>query len=145
VHWGPIALRALGVAAAATLVIDAYVHLHDAYYYDSVQTAVVSQGDLFRTEAALAIASGAALLVWPRRVLVWAVAFLLAASAVGAVLLYRYVDVGALGPLPNMYEPTWVAPGKLASAYAEGAGALLAMSGLVVVAGHRLRSRRRSH
>jgi len=29
-----------------------------------------------------------------------------AASALGAVLLYRYVDVGSLSPLPNMYENT---------------------------------------
>jgi hypothetical protein len=52
-----------------------------------------------------------------------------AASAFGAVVLYRYVDVGRLGPLPNMYEPTWAPPGKAASAWAEGAGIILAAAG----------------
>ena len=37
------------------------------------------------------------------------------------MLLYRYVDVGSLGPLPDMYENTWQVPGKLLSAYAEAA------------------------
>jgi len=54
------------------------------------------------------------------------------ASGLAAVLLYRYVDLGALGPLPNMYENTWQVPGKLLSAYAEGAAIVLAGLGLVV-------------
>jgi hypothetical protein len=37
------------------------------------------------------------------------------ASALAAVLLYRYVDLGPLGPLPDMYENTWQVPGKLLS------------------------------
>jgi hypothetical protein len=40
------------------------------------------------------------------------------------VLLYRYVDVGAIGPVPNMYEPVWFGE-KLHSAYAEGGVALV--------------------
>lgn len=52
-----------------------------------------------------------------------------------AVLLYRYVNVGALGPLPDMYENTWQVPGKLVSAVAEGA--------VIVLAGLGLRSHRR--
>jgi hypothetical protein len=59
---------------------------------------------------------------WPR----WR-----SALALGAVLLYRYVDVGSLGPLPDMYEDTWQVPGKLLSAYAEGAAVLLAGVGLL--------------
>jgi len=45
------------------------------------------------------------------------------------VLLYRYVDVGTIGPLPNMYEPTWQVPGKPLSAYAEGGAAVLSALG----------------
>jgi hypothetical protein len=138
-----IGLRLLALAAAAALGIDAYVHLHDAGFYDSVRSSVLSQGDLFRAEAGMAIAVGAAVLVWPRRALAWAVAFLVAASAFGAVMLYRYVDVGSLGPLPNMYEPTWTTPYKLMSAYAEGIGAALTGLGLAAVALERMRSRRR--
>jgi hypothetical protein len=54
------------------------------------------------------------------------------ASALAAVLLYRYVDLGPLGPLPDMYENTWQVPGKLLSAYAEGAAVVLAGLSLVV-------------
>ncbi len=125
------AQRTLGVATAVLLAIDAYVHLHDAHFYDAVTTSTLSQGTLFRAQAAAAVVVGIALLVRPHPV-VWAVAVLVAASAVGAVLLYTYVDVGALGPLPDMYEPTWAAAGKPASAVAEGLGTLLAIIGFVM-------------
>jgi hypothetical protein len=122
--------RLVGVATAALLGIDAYVHAHDAAFYDAVRTSVISQGTLFRLEAAVAALIAVALLVRPSRFW-WAAALLVAASAFGAVVLYRYVDVGRLGPLPNMYEPTWALPGKAASAWAEGAGIILAAAGLL--------------
>jgi hypothetical protein len=133
--------RVLGAAAAAALAIDAYVHFRDAGYYTAVTTSVLSQATLFRVQAALAAALVLALLARPSR-LWWAAGFLVAASAFGAVLLYRYVDVGALGPIPNMYEPTWVSPGKLASAWAEGAATILTATGLLVAV--RVRRRRQS-
>jgi hypothetical protein len=123
--------RLLGVATAATLAVDAYVHLHDAGSYDSVTSSVLSEATLFRAQAILAALVAVALVLRPRPV-AWAVAVLVAAAAIGAVLLYTYVDVGALGPLPDMYEPTWNLPGKAASAYAEAAAVLLALSGFVV-------------
>ena len=123
--------RVLGAVAAAALATDAYVHFRDAGYYTAVTTSVLSQATLFRVQAALAAALALALLARPSR-LWWAAGFLVAASAFGAVLLYRYVDVGALGPIPNMYEPTWVSPGKLASAWAEGAATILTATGLLV-------------
>jgi hypothetical protein len=115
----------------ATLFIDGYVHFHNAGFYDAVRSSVLSQGTLFRLQAGLAVVVGLMLLVRPRR-LWWAVALLVAGSAFGAVELYRYVDVGALGPLPNMFEPTWALPGKLASAWAEGAGTAVSALGLVL-------------
>ena len=45
--------RLLGVATAAALGIDAYVHARDAGFYDAVRTSVISQGTLFRLEAGL--------------------------------------------------------------------------------------------
>jgi hypothetical protein len=123
--------RILGAAVAACLAIDAYVHLHDARFYDAVTTHVLSQATLFRVQASLAAAVGLALLIRPSR-LWWAAALILAGGAFGAVMLYRYVDVGALGPIPNMYEPTWVSPGKLASAWAEGAATVLTAAGLLL-------------
>ena len=62
----------------------------------------------------------------------WIGAFIVAASAIGAVLLYHYVDVEIIGPLPNMYEPTWEVPGKPLSAYAKGGAALLPALGFTL-------------
>ncbi len=123
-------LRMLGAAVAAALAVDAYVHLHDAAFYES-PTAVISKGTLFQVQAVIAIAIAIALLVRPHP-LVWALAVLVTVSAVAAVVLYSYVNVGAIGPLQNMYEPSWQVPGKLASAYFEGAGGLLSITGLVL-------------
>jgi hypothetical protein len=127
---GPLQ-RALAVATAVLLGIDAYVHLHDAHFYDSAATSSLSEGTLFRAQAIVAVIVAVALLIRPHPV-VWAVAVLVTASAVGAVLLYTYVDVGALGPLPDLYEPSWVPAGKLASAVAEGLRTLLAITGFVL-------------
>ena len=83
-----------------------------------------------RAEAGLAAAVGLLVLVRPRPSS-WLAASAVAASALAAVLLYRYVDVGSLGPLPDMYENTWQVPGKLLSAYAEAAAIGLAGLGLL--------------
>jgi uncharacterized membrane protein len=128
-HQGVLAGWVLRVGTAAALVVDAVVHWRDAPFYDS-STVTFSQGELFRIQAAVAIVVAVAVLVWPRR-LVWLIAFLVAASAVGAVVLYTYVNVGSLAFLPDMYEPSWGPPGKALSAIVEGTGALLALGGLL--------------
>jgi hypothetical protein len=139
-HASPrwVANRVLGVATAVALGIDAYVHAHDAGFYDAVKTSVVSQGTLFRLETVVAAVVGVALIVRPTRIW-WVAALVVTVSAFGAVMLYQYVDVGTVGPLPNMYEPTWVLPGKVASAWAEGIGVLLAAAGLITAPSHRRR------
>ncbi|WP_439673975.1 hypothetical protein [Embleya sp. MST-111070] len=106
------------VVTAAALAVDAWVHADLAAVFDR-KTEDIFQGTLFRIDAATA--SLAALLVvtirhWSMRVF----AVLVAAAGLGAILLYRYVDVGALGPLPNMYEPIWY-PKKTSAAWAAGA------------------------
>ncbi|WP_052441188.1 hypothetical protein [Streptacidiphilus anmyonensis] len=120
----------LALVTAAALAVDAYVHADLAPTYDGV-TASVSQGDLFRIEAALAALAALVLLAAHRRRAAWAAAFAVTAGGVGAVLLYRYVDVGTLGPLPNMYEPVWY-PEKTASLIAEAVGAGAALLGLLL-------------
>jgi hypothetical protein len=123
-----VASWTLRVATAAALGVDAAVHWRNAPAYDAV-TGTISQGQLFRAEAAAAVVVGLLVLLRPRASS-WVAALLVASSALAAVLLYRYVDVGALGPLPDMYENTWQVPGKLLSAYAEGAAVVLAAPGL---------------
>lgn len=121
----------LAVVVVAGLAIDAFVHFHLASSYAGVRSSTLSQADLFRVEGALAVIAALALLVRPRRSTT-AFAFLVSAGGTAAVLLYRYVDVGALGPLPNMYEPLWY-PEKTLSLWAEGAAAVAALALLAVI------------
>ncbi len=127
---------AIRLLAAAAFAVDAYVHANDASFYPFANGGSITQQHLFLVEVGMASLAALLVLVWPHRAS-WALALLVAASALGGVLLYRYVDVGALGPLPNMYEPTWAVPGKLASAYAEGAALVLALVGLSLCWPHR--------
>jgi glucan phosphoethanolaminetransferase (alkaline phosphatase superfamily) len=140
--WRDVSLtqRVLAVVTAALLGIDAYVHLHDAAQYDQFHSSVMSEGTLFRIQGVVAIVVALALLIWPR-VLTWIVSLLVAGSAAVAVTLYTYVNVGQLGPLPNLYENTWSAPGKAFSAIAETLAALVAIAGLTLAV--RARSGRR--
>jgi hypothetical protein len=123
-----LADAALRFAAAGGLAVDAYVHAHLASDFDVIG-GTISQGVLFRIEAAVASLVALLLVLLPRRRWLYLLAAVVAASALGAVLLYRYVNVGALGPLPNMYEPVWYFQ-KTLSAYAEAAAAALAVAGL---------------
>lgn len=113
---GPLPLL-LRVLAATGLGVDAYVHLHLASRYDPVGDSI-TQGGLFRVEAVVAILVAVALLAFDNR-LAWLNAGLVGAGGVAAVLLYRYVNVPAIGPIPSMYEPIWFGE-KTLSAVAEG-------------------------
>ncbi|MDT7537382.1 MAG: hypothetical protein QOI82_967 [Actinomycetota bacterium] len=114
----------LAVLTVVGLLYDAKVHLHLAGNYDAVGSTI-TQGWLFRIEAVVAIAVAVALVVSDHR-LVWLAAGSTGLAGVAAVLLYRYVDVGSIGPIPDMYEPVWFAE-KLRSAYAEGALAVISL------------------
>lgn len=120
----------LRVVTAAALVVDAFVHNDLVGRYDANQgTGPLSQGDLFRIEAVVSGLVALALLV-SGRWFVWVVAWLVAASAIGAMLYYRYHDPGELGPLPDMYEPFWFRE-KSVAGIAEGLAVLTATLGLL--------------
>lgn len=119
------------VVAVAGLAVDAYVHFDLASGYAAVRTSTLSQADLFRAEGVAAIVAAVGLIVRPRRYTA-AFAFLVAAAGTAAVLVYRYVDVGAFGPFPNMYEPIWYTK-KTVSAWAEGIAAVAALALLVLL------------
>jgi hypothetical protein len=112
----------LAVLAAAGLAYDAYAHFDLAGTYDAIKTSDLSQGDLFRVEGVVAVLGAVAVLVRPRRYTAL-IAFGVAASALAAVLIYRYYQVGAIGPIPSMYEPVWY-PEKTQSAWAEAIAAI---------------------
>jgi hypothetical protein len=121
---------ALRVLVAAALAVDAIVHLRLAADYQLAAPGGIGQGNLFRIEAAVAIAVALYVVFIGSRT-AYTAAFLLTASALTAVLVYRYIDVPSIGPIPSMYEPLWFFQKSL-SAIAEGAGALLAASGVVL-------------
>jgi hypothetical protein len=51
---------------------------------------------------------------------------LVAAGGLSALLLYRYLDVGSLGSLPDMYDPIWYTQ-KTVSAVSEAIATLGAL------------------
>ena len=126
---------ALRLLTALALFIDAGVHLFLAPGYQYAQPGTISQGTLFLLEAAVALLAGIFVLFRGSRA-AYAVALLVALSAFAAVMLYRYVDIPAIGPIPAMYDPVWFFS-KTLSAIAEGAGAVLAAAGLVRASGKR--------
>ena len=134
-----VALTALTVVGLA---IDAYVHFHLASTFDPIRTSSISQGDLFRVEAVLAIVAALALVLRRRRYTA-AFAFVVAAGGVFAVLLYQYVDVGKIGPIPDMYDPFWSTE-KALSLIGEAMAALTALALLIVLDRRTRRVRRPS-
>lgn len=121
----------LQLLTAAGLSIDAIVHVQDAVFYGPNRGSILNEAGLFRIQGAFAILLALLVLVRPRP-MVWAAAAMTAAAAAFAVILYTYVDIGAVGGLPDLYEPSWGPPGKLASGIAESITALLATAGLLV-------------
>lgn len=121
-----VVLRLLGAAALA---ISAYVHLNGAHFYSSLGDSI-TQADLFYAQGAVAIAVALWVIVTGNR-WAWVAVAVVGAASFAAVMVYRYVDVGAIGPIPNMYEPTWQTNQKLLSAYAEAAAVVVAAVALL--------------
>lgn len=122
-------LFALRVVVSAGLVVDAVVHLHLAGNYDVVAGGI-SQGTLFRVESVVSLVVAVLVLV-VRRSWADALAFVVAASALLAVLVSTYVHLGAIGPIPDMYEPVWYSE-KAFVTIAEAVAAAAALAALVV-------------
>ncbi|GGU01235.1 hypothetical protein [Actinomadura citrea] len=118
----------LRLIVAAGLAADAIVHWKFAPDMAFVQGGSIDGDLLFRVQAAVAGVVAVIVLTYATR-WAYALAFLVAAGAAGAVVLYYYVDVGALGPLPDMHEPVWYLE-KTISLAGEGGAALAALVGV---------------
>jgi hypothetical protein len=118
--------RTVSLVVAVGLAVDAFVHVHLAHDFSHVRTSTLSQADLFYVEAVLAVVAAVAILVRRNKASV-AFALLVAAGGFVAVVLYRYVDVGGFGPIPDMYDPYWAPAEKAISAIAELVAAVLAL------------------
>ena len=116
------------VVVAVALAVDAVVHLRLASGYQQSAPGGIGAGTLFRVEATAAVVV-ALWVLWRGSRGAYAAALLTGLSALAAVVLYRYVDVPAVGPIPAMYEPVWFFQKSL-SAVAEGAAAAVS-AGLV--------------
>ncbi len=119
----------LRITTAAALGVDALVHLRLAPGYQQAAPQGIGAGNLFRVEALLAVVVAAWVLVRGDR-RAYLGAFVVGASALAAVLLYRYADVPAWGPLPAMYEPVWFGQ-KVLTAVAEAVAVVAALVALV--------------
>jgi hypothetical protein len=122
-------LWTIRVATTAGLAIDAYVHLNLASQY-AESGGTINEGILFRVEAVVAVLTALAVIA-TGRLAAYLVALLVAASALTVMLVSRYVDLGPLGPFPNLYDPVWF-PEKLLAALAEGAATATALAGVIV-------------
>jgi hypothetical protein len=121
---------ALSLLVIIGLVIDAVVHLHLAPGYQLAAPGGIGQGNLFRLESVVALLVAAYVLLTGSR-LAFTAATLVGLSALAAVVLYRYVDIPALGPIPSMYEPVWFFQ-KTLSAIAEASVGVLALAGMLL-------------
>jgi hypothetical protein len=127
---GPAAVAAVRLIAVAGLGIDAYVHLDLASTYSEAQ-APINEGVLFRAEAVLALLTALALILRARRPS-FLLGFAVSASALTLMLVSRYVDLGPLGPFPDLYDPVWF-PEKLWAAFGEAAASIACLAGILLL------------
>jgi len=121
-------LWAARIVTAVGLAIDAYVHWDLAPVYAEVR-GTIDEGALFRAEAVVALLTAVAVIATGRRA-AYLAGLAVGASALTALLIARYVDLGQLGPFPDLYDPTWF-PEKLLAAFAEGAATAAALAGAI--------------
>jgi hypothetical protein len=58
--------------------------------------------------------------------------FAVSASALALMLVSRYVDLGPLGPFPDLYDPVWF-PEKLWAAFGEAAASIASLAGILLL------------
>jgi hypothetical protein len=121
----------LVLAAVCGLGLDAYVHFDLASRYAPIKTSTISQATLFRVEAVVAILAALAIVFRPRRYTA-AIATAVAGSALAVLLIYRYADIGSIGPIPAMYEPVWYTE-KLVAFWAELGATIASLALLALV------------
>ncbi len=124
-------LWVLRAGVAAGLVVSAVIHVQLAPGYQQAAPGGVGQGTLFLVQAGAAALAAVFVLLKGSRT-AFAAAAVVALSSLAGVILYRYVQVPAIGPLPSMYEPVWYTA-KVITAVAEAAAGALAVAGYALL------------
>lgn len=121
---------ALLLVTAAALVVNAVIHLQLAGPFDAITGTLVSQGTLFRIQAAVNIAAAALLLT--RRWWAAVLAALVAAGGLALVVTTALVplDLTAIG-LPFLFEPIWYSD-KVISTVAQAVAVVTALAAAVI-------------
>ncbi len=118
---------AMLASTVLALGVDAVLHVRLAPRFAFGYPEGINGGNVFRVTAAAAVVAAVLLLVRTG-----VATFLLAAAVLGsalvALVLYTYVDVPQLGPIPSIYDPVWYRD-KTVTAVAEGLGTLTALIG----------------
>jgi hypothetical protein len=130
-RWGLLAFIVVGLG------LDAYTHFDLADLYSLNTTGTVNEGVLFRLEAVGAVVAALLVLVRPGR-LTAAIAAIVAGGGAFVLVLYAKVNVGKLGPIPNMYDPGWYTEKSTALV-----GELMALAGALALLGYHVGSARR--
>ncbi|WP_197515887.1 hypothetical protein [Arthrobacter sp. U41] len=123
-------LWVLRISVAAGLVVSAVIHVQLAPGYQQAAPGGIGQGTLFLVQAGAAALVAVFVLLKGSRT-AFAAAAIVGVSSLAAVILYRYVQVPALGPLPGMYEPVWYTA-KVITAVAEAVAGGLALTGFAL-------------
>ncbi|MBG6185348.1 hypothetical protein IWX65_003327 [Arthrobacter sp. CAN_A214] len=121
----------LRVLVAVGLIVSAVIHFQLSPGFQQAYPGGIGGGNLFRIQAVIAVLAALYVLIRGNRA-AYAVAAAVALSALTAVVLYRYVQVPAIGPIPSMYEPVWYAK-KILTAVAEAAAGILAIIGYALL------------
>lgn len=113
------------------LAVDAFVHLRMAPVMDVAAPGGIGGGNLFRIQGTVAAVVALLVLLLPRA---WSygLAALVGLSALVPVLLYHFVDVPPIGPIPRMYDPFW-SPEKVVSIVGEALALGFGLWGVRVV------------
>jgi len=122
---------ALRVVIALGLVVSAVIHFQLAPGFQQAAPTGIGGGNLFYVQAIGSILAAAYVLIRGSRP-AYAVAAVVALSSLAAVILYRYVQLPAIGPIPSMYEPVWY-PKKTLTAVAEATAGALAVLGYILL------------
>lgn len=132
---GTRSLLVLRILVAVALAVGAVIHIQLAPGYQQAVPNGIGQGTMFLIQAGASVLAAVFVLLKGSRT-AFAAAAVVGLGSLVAVILYRYVQVPAIGPLPSMYEPVWYTA-KVITAVAEATAGALALTGYALVRKYR--------